>query len=217
MAKVYANESQDRFFQIPDDATLPAGPLVLRTLSGGRLEVDEAAATAFEIPEALAKALVKEEVAGFARKAAGALSSLGGILSAVGQGARPAPRDPAAPPQVLAESLGLSPEALRTDPDAVAAGFKHLLDGLRDTAIDALRDAPEARVATRQRIDAFVSGMGSGAPAPEDLEKLLESVRTALGDPALEARIRAASDKLDAATRRLREEGKALLDEADET
>jgi hypothetical protein len=53
-----------RFFLVPDDAPLPAGSFVIRTVLGEVREVDEAALAPFEIARAEADARMRAHVAG---------------------------------------------------------------------------------------------------------------------------------------------------------
>ncbi len=213
MAQVYANAGQDRFFHIPEDANIAPGTLVLRSLSGARLDVDPDAAARFEIDEVEAKALVKEQLGEFTRKAASTMSGIGSFLRKVGQ-RKPVDVQPSAKsPEVLADTLGVTPEQLRNDPSAVKAGFEDILAGVMASVQDALRDTQESREATRSRLQALSSSMGADAPDPAALEKVLDSLRTTLADPKLEQSIRSASQKLEEATQRIRTEGQAMADE----
>jgi hypothetical protein len=217
MGRVYTIESQDRFFLLDAEDTLPKGPLVLRSLSGARIEVDPAAVAPFEIDEARAKAIVKEEVARFAKTAMGALSGVGSILRAVAQKQAVGPLPPNPREAHVSEALGVTKEQLHTDPDAVMDGLQAVLSGLADTVGDALKDAPEARERTRERLQAFVSTMGQDAPDVGTIETGLEKIREALGDPATEAAVREASRKIEEATARIKTEGEALLRDTDES
>ena len=64
---MYASLDRKRFFYIPDDAGLPPGSFIVRSLKGAKLEVEEASLAEFELDEARAKDIVKAEVARIAK------------------------------------------------------------------------------------------------------------------------------------------------------
>ena len=59
---LWMDQPQQRFFLIPDDAPLPDGTFVIRTVLGKRRDVVEAALAPFEIARADADARVKAQV-----------------------------------------------------------------------------------------------------------------------------------------------------------
>ena len=144
MASVYANKKQDRFFHIPDDVDVANGPMEIRSLKGRRLMVDPQAASAFEVSESEAKALVKGEVSQFTEKASSALAALGGVLRAAREQSVPTPGPDQTPPEnVVASFLGITPEQLRDDPGAVREGMRSVLSGLGQALADAAADSLE--------------------------------------------------------------------------
>ena len=77
---VWSNQERTRHFLIPDEAELPPGSFVLRTVVGRQRDVDEAAALAYEVSREEAKAWLssqmsevfgeaKDRLLGFLRKA----------------------------------------------------------------------------------------------------------------------------------------------------
>lgn len=74
---VWFDDERTRFWRIPDDAQLPAGPLRLSALTGERRLVDPDEARRFEIPREHARQAVVEELLGAARhtrRAVGAIA-----------------------------------------------------------------------------------------------------------------------------------------------
>lgn len=59
---VWSNADRTRHFLIPDDADLPSGDFVLRTVIGRQMEVDEAAAVPYEVSQEEARAHLKEQL-----------------------------------------------------------------------------------------------------------------------------------------------------------
>jgi hypothetical protein len=61
-SSLWSTAGRARNFVIPDDRELPPGDLLLRTLTGKRLEVDPAAAAAFEVSAEEAKTWAQAEL-----------------------------------------------------------------------------------------------------------------------------------------------------------
>ena len=58
---LWTNPARTRYFRLPDGTELPLGKFVICTITGGKMEVDEAALTPFELSEEQAKAWIKSE------------------------------------------------------------------------------------------------------------------------------------------------------------
>lgn len=203
---LYADPSQTRFYLIPNDAALPEGDLVLRSLTGTKLEVAAAAADPFLITEEQAKELTREVIAKATKTASSFLAGLGGMLQEasrrVDAGIRPepGPREPA-----VAEALGVTEEQLRDDPDAVMEGLKRVGQGLQQTLEDAVETGKAADQATRERIRKVADMLGANVDEAEDsVEELLEKMREWLANPELEQKVRDATQRLRDLTDELR-------------
>ena len=194
MPKVFADSSSKQFYLLPDDADLPSGPLVLRSLTGDRLEVDAEAAEAYAISEDEAKERVKQQLAEVAQRATGILASLGTLLRGAAEGLPTGPKPQEAS---VAEALGVTPEQLRDDPKAVLAGLKRVGAGLVESLKDALASDPASEEVTRQRIEALAGVVGAD---PKDLDDLRNKLKAQLMDPELEQRIKQATDDLRTST-----------------
>jgi len=64
---------RDRFFLVPDDRQLPAGPFLIRTPTERRASVGEASIREFEVSEEDAKAWAKTEFGGLLDNVRGAI------------------------------------------------------------------------------------------------------------------------------------------------
>jgi hypothetical protein len=203
---MFATSDRKRFFHLPDDAALAAGAFEIRNLKGERRAVDEAAVAPFEVDEAQAKALVRDELARFARKTqdflAGAAAALRGAAPLPpATGASEGPR--------LADLLGLTPEELRADPKRALAAVNDTLRGwvrsVKDTA-----EVPPGDVDARARVERLSAALAAqGTEFAGTVEQLPERLARFVGDPALEGQIRDAARDLReaAATLRGRSEG----------
>jgi hypothetical protein len=195
---LYADPSQTRFYWIPDDAAIPPGELVLRSLTGKRLDVSAAAVQDYRITEEQAKELTREVVARASKTASALLAGLGGMLQEASKRAaevgRPPPGD--REPKV-ADALGVTEDQLRNDPDAVVEGIKRAGQGLQQVLKEAIDTGREADAATRERVRRLAEMAGANIDATQTtVDELLEKLREFLANPELEKRVNDATTRL---------------------
>lgn len=191
-ATLYADAEQKHYFLVPDELTLPTGPLVLRSLTGRRLTVDPEAAAPHEIPEEDAKKMAQELVGAFAEK----LKVV--AMSAVEALSRAPAADPAATvarEERVAASLKTSREALRDDPEQLKSALKGIFQGILAAAKETVHTPDVAKDRMKDIAEALrQEGVASGAP--EIVESLPDRIREVLGS-------KETLDKLDELTRDL--------------
>ena len=197
---LWFDSARTRFFWIPEEAAVPAGKLVVRSLRGGGVrQFDEAALAAFEISKEDAQARIDGEVQAVWTQARGAFQKLidFGRRTAEEAGTPPTEEESRNPlPENLGESLGLSFGAMQTDPEAVKQGLGQLFGRLRDAATSistaaADRTSPEAAKAGLEEAADQVR-----TKAPEELAKATAKLRDALNDPKVTDAIHGMADKL---------------------
>ncbi|MFT6144247.1 MAG: hypothetical protein ACJAZO_001619 [Myxococcota bacterium] len=216
MSTVYTNSTQDRFYQFPEGSAIADGELLLRNLRGDKRSVDEGAAAEFEVDEATAKALVKDEVRAFTKNAATAFSTLGEVLRAASEKSVPRPSAEQTPPaEVLANALGVTPEQLRNDPAAVKLGFSSVLQGLAKAVQQATSDAPVNRERTEARVRTVAHAFGAQTPDTNVVRESMDKLSASLNDPTLSAKIRDVSARVEEAAAKLKAEGERILGEMD--
>jgi hypothetical protein len=212
-ATLYATDPATRFFLIPDGQALPTGALVLRSLRGAVLRIDPVVADIYEVPEAEAKALAARSVRALAQTLGAALKGAGEAVKEVGkiqagvQAAAQAGPGPEAAAQIAA-ALGIEASQLRNDPAAVRVGLTQTLARLAaDARALVAPPDPEQAVAAQARLDRLVGALQEEglADVATPLQALPERLREALSDPALEADVRAASERLRAVADDLRQ------------
>ncbi|TNE92594.1 MAG: hypothetical protein EP330_01225 [Deltaproteobacteria bacterium] len=205
---LYSTPDNTRFFHVPDQAKLPEGDVVLRSLRGRTLRVNENSVSTFEVSEERAKELAAVEMEAIARQARELMTGAGSFLRGLAAGMTQPPAPPADRPerrQTIADALGVTPEQLTSDPQAVLEGLKNIGAGLKKAMEDGLEQAPSAR--TRERQEAVVAKLQEllgedGVPSADELPGKL---RELLGTDELEAGLRKAAADLKAASQRLRE------------
>lgn len=212
---VYATKDQKRFFHIPVNAELAAGPLLLRNLKGEKREVDAEAVAAFEIPEAEAKAIVAADLKKFARNAQDFLVKAAAVVRGA---AAPTPESAAQRGKSemnLASVLGMTPDEVRGNPEKTMEALKATLLGVATTLRDAARtDDPESRADAQSRMKAVADHIKSvgGEEYSGPLEELPERIKKFLSDPKLEQQIRDASTRLTELAAELRVEAQVGKD-----
>ncbi len=197
---LYADPDQTRFFLVPDDAAPPPGGLVLWSLTGSRLEVDPEGIALYEITEEEAKERTRDLLTGYARQATGVLAGLGAMMRQAAE-AEPGPPEPVPAQANLAQTLGLTEEELKNDPEAVMEGLRHIGAGLSQSLADLLSDDPASAEATRERVRALAEAVGVDPDeADTNVDELSSKLREAFLNPEVEAQIRDATRKLEEAT-----------------
>lgn len=200
MATLYASEDRKRFFWVPDDARLPPGDLVVRSLSGKKLAADPVALDVYEIPEDEAMRRAQEVLGGFADSVRAVAMS---AAKALGEPRKLDPDAVKAREERVAGYLKMSREQFRSDPAAVGSAIKAALDGLASVAKEAV-ETPEA--AKERLADVAEALRQEGVTPPEALETLPDKLRELLASEDTIA-------KLDAAAAELRKAAAALRDE----
>jgi hypothetical protein len=72
-ATLWTTPDRDRFFLVPEDLELTAGPFLIRTPTERRASVDEAGLRVFEVSEEDAKAWAKAQLGGMLDDVRGAI------------------------------------------------------------------------------------------------------------------------------------------------
>ncbi len=202
---LYANSDQSRFFWIPDDHECEQGTLLIRSLTGSRLEVTEAEAAKWEVDEAQAKDLAKLQVQRYTKAAGSFLSAGAAVFRQVAQKQREgkiggldsvkAKPDAAG----LAEALGTTPEELVNDPGKALEGLKETLKGIGDTLKKQASENPadKEEVKARMEILARAIGEATGDPASvKNLEDVPRVVNDFLSNPELAGKVRKMTEEL---------------------
>lgn len=208
---LYASEDRKRFFHVPDEASLPPGDFVVRSLSGKKLMANPVALDVFEVPEAEAMKLAQAVLADVGNKVRAVAMSAAKALSA------PPKLDPEAVKareERVAASLKLGREQLREDPAALGAALKETLGNLLKAAQETVHAPEVARermkdVAEALRQEGLLPDEGVAAVEnlPERLRELLASEDTVgkLDEISKDLR-RAAAELRDARDKKLGDE-----------
>jgi len=199
---LYASDDQKRFFHVPDGARLPAGPLVVRSLTGKKLLVEPVAVEIYEIPEAEARMIAAAMVSGFAEKVAAVAGVAVQALNAP-----PPPADEGRDRQEarIAAALHVSREQLHNDPEAVKAGLAAVLDGL----LHAVQDTAERPADARARASDIAEALRQEGADPDvvhAVEAFPELLRERLASDDTLRKIEAAAERLREAAAELRRE-----------
>ncbi|MEN9785594.1 MAG: hypothetical protein RLZZ299_858 [Pseudomonadota bacterium] len=180
---LYADSARERFFHVPDDAALPAGELVLSSLTGKTLSTTADAAAPYEVDEAEAQRIVAQRLEAFGdgmRQIMGsAAAALAGLKPDAPPGPRSAFRDPAtvgpALEGVLKDILGAVRD-LEVDPASVDARMKSMADAVRAKDPQAAQDLEAIPDALRELI-ADPKVLGAMEEAAADLRSAAADLR----------------------------------------
>lgn len=205
---LYSDPTNKHFFHIPEDTELPAGDLILRSLSGKKLEVAAVSVQIFEVPEARAKELAAVEMKRLADVAARMMTGAGGFLRGIAS-ALPTPQAP--PPgrekrrTTIADALGVTEEQLSNDPEAVIAGIKQIGAGLGELLRDAVAKGVSEEESERRK-QALLTFLREqlGEEAAVTAENLPETLRGYLSNPELEEKLKEAAAGLREASEQLK-------------
>jgi len=208
-ATLYATLDQSRFFHVPMDATIPEGGLPVRTLSGGRMDLDQQALEAYEVDEARAKEIVRDQLGSFMEFAGQAIGQLQSLATrfqeARNQMQEMAGTESSATRKThIADALRIDPEKV-DDPAQVMRGLNAIMERVQARMAD-----PDAmkQSGTRDAIRDDIRRMETAATesAAIDAERAVEDARAALleifGSDETREALRGATDEL----RRVRQE-----------
>ncbi len=206
---LYATSKQDRYFWIPDDHTCEAGELLIRSLSGFKKEISDAEAAKWEIPEEQAKELAQIQIRHYAQAAGSMLSSAGQLLRQAAQNAKQAPVKPTVTEgqQTVADAIGVTPEQLKNDPEAVFGGLKEVMQGLGETLKQAASDNPADKETIKARMELLAGAIREQTgdeTIGDNVEELPKIISDFLANPELVGRIRKATEDIKRASAEIR-------------
>ena len=75
-----ANKDRSRFFLVPSPEAIAPGELELASMTGGRFRLDEAEVSAFQVPEAVAKAYAEQAAASIIGELKGVQDQVGAAM-----------------------------------------------------------------------------------------------------------------------------------------
>lgn len=186
---LYADSVQQRYFHIPDGTLLPAGPMMLRTITGNKMSVEPDSVAFYEVPQETARAVLKVAFTDVLQGVKGFFANLPKPSEAKGRDREREAR--------VAQGIGVDSETLVTDPDAVLDGIKGVFDQLAKQVAAAPVDAPAA------------AGLDDVDPQKAGTE-LAEAIRGAIArvatDPKFLSGLETASRELRAAAADVREQ-----------
>ena len=202
MPTLYATSDRKRFFHVPDDAKLPPGDRVVRSLTGKKLSVDPVALDVYEVPEDEAMRIAQGLLSGFADSVRSVALSAAAALQAPPRGQ---PDSARAREERIAEHLKLGREQLRNDPAALGAALKGALGELVKLAQETVH-TPEAATERMKDVAEAVRQEGGAAGVTETLEGLPDRLRELLASEAVLGKLDAAATGLRAAAEEIRAE-----------
>lgn len=220
---MWLNSTQTRFFLIPAEQTLPAGDLVLRTLTGQAQSVDPAAAAQFEVTEEQAKQYVQARLGEALEQIPPAVSDYLGMLAHQAEKQEFAwSFKPGAPSPLVTDLLGFTPEQLRQNPELAKQWLGNLVDGLGTFLNQAASSDPAEQAAAQQRIRSLQATLERHGVATdaEKLEQIPAKLRAGAMDEERKKRKEQLAASLQelagAITKAAGEMGQALQKQADE-
>ena len=188
---LYANADQSVFYWVPNELEFVDGPYVLSSLKREKISVKEEAVAAFQIDEAQAKQLAKQAVkrftmatSQFITRSATALRELHENRPVTTDDQKATAKDAV---DQVASVLGITPEQLRGDPEAVKEGFKGVIGGIQDALKDATAPKEERSAEAQARLDAMkrYATEDLGVDIGEKVEDWPEQIADALRNPEL--------------------------------
>lgn len=135
---LWLDETQTRFFLVPDDTELAAGGFAIRNLVNLRKSVDPAALLPFEISREQADQRIRGQVAQFADAIKGALAGL------FTRPQEPLPAKDTTTPSPAPPFAGNAAERIRHGASLVEQGIEQFFSGVKQAMSEALARPPES-------------------------------------------------------------------------
>lgn len=210
---LYASDDRKRFFHVPDDASLPPGDFVVRSLTGKKLSADPVALDVYEVPEAEAMKLAQAVLGGFADKVRTVAMSAAKALS---QAPKLDPEAVKAREERVAANLKLGREQLREDPAALGAALKATFTGILQAAQETVH-APEVAAERMKDVAEALRQEGLIPGSVDAVEGLPDRLRELLASEDTVAKLDAVAKDLREAAAELRAEREKKAGGGDET
>jgi len=186
---LYASSDRKRFFWIPSGLNLPTGSLEISTLTRNKISVEESSALDYEIPEAQAKDLARQEM----RRWAGLKEQ----ATAAADGATKKVDGSTAIEKTLAGFLGISEKELAGNPGILKERFEWLFQRLAEEAKESGGD--EVLKGELDRLAGLIGtrlGVATGEVVSAVVTELPEEINALLSDPRIEKAVRAGTKGL---------------------
>lgn len=129
---LWTNSNRSRYFLIPNNQNLPPGNFTIQTLTGITKQVDVTALTPLEITAEQAKPYFQAELEQSIQQVKNAFSTFADFAAAAKGQTTSNTKPPQPSSNPIATLLGISPEELRDNPQAIKAGWNKLVDGFKD-------------------------------------------------------------------------------------
>jgi len=187
---LYASSDRKRFFWIPSGLTLPTGSLALSTLTRKSISVKESDALGYEIPEAQAKDIARQEM----RRWAGLKDQAAAVADSVTKKSDGS----TALEKSLAGFLGISEKELGSNPGILKERFEWLFQRLAEEAKESGSD--DALKGEINRLAGLIGtrlGMATGEVVSAVVTELPEEINALLSDPRIEKAVRAGTKGLE--------------------
>ena len=204
--------SRSRYFLIPDNQELPDGDFTVHSLVGEAKKVNPHMLAPFEISKEQAEPHIQAELDKTWQQVKNAFSTLTDFAAAAQGKAASKAQSPNSMGSSIASLLGISPEELESNPNAVKQSLNTIASSFRDIFKGAISEDPAHLEAARNRMSALRQHLKKqGVEVEADLELLPEKLRQQYLGAEAENNLQESATKLKEATEEVSQSFKNVL------
>ncbi|MBE9127619.1 MULTISPECIES: hypothetical protein [unclassified Coleofasciculus] len=219
---LWLDSTRSRYFLIPDDQDLVTGDFILCNLSGDEKNVDSASIASFEITESEAKAYLQAEMNQALEEAKNAFSNFVAFSTQKSQAApsnpTPSSDDTQSTHNLISTLLGVTPEELQNNPEAIQTAFLNLYTELKEFVSASTSKNPTEVEAARARLHSLRKTLSTqGINLSEDIEEFPDKLQEVLSSSNIEGYLKEIVSKLRDLADKINQSPDAIGQTIDET
>ncbi len=219
---LWIDSTRSRYFIIPDNQEIPFGDFLLCTLKGNEKNVDATALTPFEITESEAKAYLQAEMNQALEEAKNAFSNFMAFSTQKSQAApsnpSPSSEDTQSTQNLVSTLLGVTPEELQNNPEAVQTAFLNVYTEFKELLGASTSKNPAEVEAARSRLQSLRETLSTqGINISEEIEELPKKLQEVLSSSNIEGYLKEIVAKLRDLADQINQSPDAVGQKIDET
>ncbi len=219
---LWLDSTRSRYFLIPDNQELVTGNFILCRLNGEEKNVDFPALASFEITESEAKAYLQAEMNQALEEAKNSFSNLMAFSTHTSQAApsnpSPSSDDTQSTQNLVSTLLGVTPEELQNNPEAVQTAFLNVYTEFKELLGASTSKNPAEVEAARSRLHSLRETLSTqGIIISDEIEELPKKLQEVLSSSNIEGYLKEIVAKLRDLADQINQSPDAVGQKIDET
>jgi O-6-methylguanine DNA methyltransferase len=210
---LWTNTTHRRYFLIPNQQQLPTGNFTIRNLRNESQEVELKAITNWEINTAQAQLYIEVELTKAWQQTKKAFSTFTNFATAA-KGQTPSVNDSSqTPANPIASLLGISPQELSDNPNAIQERWQNVFAGFQDIVQAATSEDDTELETARSHLESLRKYLqGQGVETDEAITELPNKLREKYHSPETDPNLRESATKFKEATEQVEQSFTKMLE-----